>query len=503
MDPSPRQIKTRILPGQPHLKEESAPPCTVIIFGALGDLSKRKLIPALYNLYGDKDLPEHFSILGFNRDQKDDLEFREIHRKSTEMYSRRKPTEWESFGRKLHYVPGDFTRPEAYRSLKEKLEKVETEHDTKGNRIFYLATPAPYFPIILQQLQEAGLLYDAKESAWSRVIIEKPFGSDLASAKQLNETVSKHLSENQTYRIDHYLGKETVQNILVFRFGNAIFEPLWNRNHIDHVEITAAESLQVEGRGRFYDQTGVLRDIVQNHLLQVLALVAMEPPVSFSAEDIRNEKVQLIHSLRSMDRADIVRGQYKGYQDVDGVKENSRTATYVAMKMMIENWRWQGVPFYLRAGKGLTAKETEVSIHFRSIPLCLFKKDQACQPVQPNVLTLRIQPEEGISLRFVSKVPGDDLSVGNVQMDMSYSNAFQKPIGDAYERLILDCMRGNQTLFARKDGVEKAWTFISPILDAWEQDTTTPLALYEPGSDGPKEADDLIRREGRRWTEIG
>ncbi|MDP6957973.1 MAG: glucose-6-phosphate dehydrogenase [Planctomycetota bacterium] len=502
-DLSKTQIRTRIEPGNPQVKEESAPPCTVIIFGALGDLSKRKLIPALYNLYQEGDLPEHFAVLGLNRDQTDDHGFRESHKESTDRYSRTKPEKWDAFSNNLHYIPGDFTESDSYNKLRVKLEEVEAKHLTEGNRIFYLATPARFFPLILEQLQSANLLHEADGEPWSRVIIEKPFGTDLGSAKELNTLVGKRLSESQTYRIDHYLGKETVQNILVFRFGNTIFEPLWNRNHIDHVEITAAESIQVEGRGRFYDQTGVLRDIVQNHLLQVMALIAMEPPVSFEADDIRNEKVQLIHSLRPMEMGDVIRGQYQGYKNVEGVGDQSRTPTYVAMKIMVENWRWQGVPFYLRAGKGLAAKETEVSIHFRSIPLCLFNNDKESQSVQPNVLTLRIQPEEGISLRFVSKVPGDDLSVGNVHMDMSYAEAFQKPISEAYERLILDCMRGNQTLFARRDGVEKAWTFITPILDAWARDKNSPIAIYEPGSDGPKEADALLQRDGRAWTTIG
>jgi glucose-6-phosphate 1-dehydrogenase len=497
------RIHTRVDPGKPQVKENRPAPCTVVIFGALGDLAKRKLVPALYNLAAEEDLPRKFAVVGFNRDKTDDTGFRSLLKESTTRFSRRKPDDWEDFSSRFHYVHGDFTDADSYARLGEKLRGVETKSGTPGNRIFYLATPAKFFPVILERLSSAGLIHEPDGTPWSRVIIEKPFGSDLASARALNKTVAGHLAENQAYRIDHYLGKETVQNILVFRFGNSIFEPIWNRNHVDHVEITAAESIQIEGRGGFYDQTGVLRDIVQNHLLQVMALVAMEPPVSFEADDIRNEKVQLIHSLRPMDMADVVRGQYRGYHDVEGVSPESRTPTYVAMKMHVDNWRWQGVPFYLRAGKGLSAKETEVSIHFREIPLCLFRKDGERQPVQPNVLNLRIQPEEGISLRFVSKVPGDDLTVGNVHMDMTYAGAFKKTLSEAYERLILDCMRGNQTLFARRDGVEKAWTFISPILDAWERDRETPLALYDPGSDGPEEADELVRRDGRAWTKIG
>jgi glucose-6-phosphate 1-dehydrogenase len=315
--------------------------------------------------------------------------------------------------------------------------------------------------------------------------------------------VGAYLDESQTFRIDHYLGKETVQNILVFRFANSIFEPIWNRKYIDHVQIVAAESIGIEGRAQFYDKTGVLRDVVQNHLLQVLAFSAMEPPTSFAADDVRDEKAQVFRALRPIVGVDVstqvIRGQYRGYREEPGVSPDSRTETYIAMKVLIDNWRWQGVPFYLRTGKQLAAKRTDVSIHFQSVPLCLFGQMEACQILEPCVLTLRIQPHEGISHRFVAKVPGDQLAVCNVLMNMTYDDAFHTTISDAYERLLLDCMRGDATLFMRRDGVEEAWRFVTPILEEWDAETPAPIPQYEPGSMGPSEADELIARDGRHW----
>ena len=341
---------------------------------------------------------------------------------------------------------------------------------------------------------------------FQRVIIEKPFGRDLASARALNELLGEYVDESQTFRIDHYLGKETVQNILVFRFGNSIFEPLWNRKYIDHVQITAAESIGVEKRGRFYDANGVLRDIVQNHLLQVLSLCAMEAPTSFGADDVRDAKLQVFRSLRPIVgpgiAKDVVRAQYRGYRQEEGVSADSVTPTFTAMKVMVDNWRWQGVPFYLRAGKHLADRRTEVSIHFQPIPLCLFSREEACQMFEPSVLILRIQPEEGISLRFMAKVPGEHIAVDTVAMNMSYADTFRKPLSEAYERLLVDCMKGDATLFARRDAVEQAWTFITPILEEWSADQTD-IATYEPGSDGPKEAHELLARDGRRWRGLG
>ena len=500
-------IETQAIPGDPILKECAPDPCAVVIFGARGDLTKRKLVPALFNVM---DAGADFAVLGLSRAERTSEKFRGEMHEAVGQFSRRTPIDekaWKRFAAGMEYISGTFEDPSAYAALSEKLVELDGRHNTGGNRIYYLATPPKFFPIILRQLNQAGLIHAPGDDSWSRVIIEKPFGRDLGSARELNGVVAEILDESQTYRIDHYLGKETVQNLLVFRFGNSIFEPLWNRKYIDHVEITAAESIDVQGRGRFYDPTGVLRDIVQNHLLQVLALVAMEPPVSFDADDIRNEKVQLFRSLRPIAGPDVaqnvVRAQYGGYLKEEGVAPDSRTPTYVAMKINVDNWRWQGVPFYLRAGKGLARRVTEVSVHFQPIPLCLFGTRQACQTADPNVLTLRIQPEEGISLRFVTKVPGDDLTVSNVRMDMSYAGAFHKPLSEAYERLLLDCMRGDATLFARRDGVEEAWKFVSPILQAWDADRSTPVPRYDQGATGPAEADQMLRRHGHAWMPLG
>jgi glucose-6-phosphate 1-dehydrogenase len=336
------------------------------------------------------------------------------------------------------------------------------------------------------------------------VIVEKPFGRDLKSARALNEMIGRYVDESQIYRIDHYLGKETVQNILVLRFGNSIFEPLWNRNHVDHVEITAAETIGIEGRGSFYEQTGVVRDIIQNHLLQVMSLVTMEVPASFGADDIRDEKSQVLRSVRNLTLNDVanhaVRGQYRSYRDEAGVAPDSQVPTFAAMRFMIDSWRWQGVPFFLRAGKKLAQRVTEVNIHFKSVPLVLFKEEAAGSVLQPAVLTLRIQPHEGISLRFVAKVPGEHINVGNVLMTMTYADAFKRPIAEAYERLLLDCMRGDATLFNRRDSVDRAWELIQPVLQVWE--ATPGVHVYEDSSAGPPAADELMGREGYSWTEL-
>jgi glucose-6-phosphate 1-dehydrogenase len=373
--------------------------------------------------------------------------------------------------------------------------------------VFYLSTPPAAFPLILQKLKEHNLIERRSqrgEEPSCRVIVEKPFGRDLQTARALNELIGGYLHESQIYRIDHYLGKETVQNILVLRFGNSIFEPLWNRNHIDYVEITAAESIGIEGRGAFYEATGVVRDIIQNHLLQVLSLVTMEVPASFAADDIRDEKSQVLRSVRSLTlnevANDCVRGQYRGYREEPNVAPNSQTPTYAAMRFLIDSWRWQGVPFYLRAGKRLASRLTEVAIHFKAVPLVLFKEEAAGSALQAPVLTLRIQPHEGISLRFVAKVPGENISVGNVHMKMSYADAFKRPISEAYERLLLDCMRGDATLFNRRDSVDRAWELIQPVLQVWE--ATPGVHLYEPGSTGPAAADAMIARHGHQWRPI-
>jgi len=480
----------------------SRPPddCTIVIFGATGDLTHRKLVPALYTLGAQEELPRHFALIGTSTSVGSADALRADLRATTSKFSRTQPLVeevWRSFADRVESVQGDFNTPSAYADLRSKLAQAESRHGTQGNRLFYMATPPAVFPVILRHLKDAGLLHPPGHAPWSRVVMEKPFGRDLQSARELNRLIGEVLDESQIYRIDHYLGKETVQNILVFRFGNSIFEPLWNRKYVDHVQITAAEEIGVERRGKFYDQTGVLRDMVQSHLMQVLALCSMEPPSSFRPDDVRDEKTQLFRSLRAIDPGEVAWGQYAGYREEEGVARDSRTPSYVAMKVLIDNWRWQGVPFYLRAGKGLQRRTTEVSVFFQTIPFCLFGREEVCQLIEPNVLTLRIQPDEGIALRFATKVPGDDLSVGTVTMDFSYAGSFKRPPGEAYERLLLDAMRGDATLFARRDGDEKCWEFIQPLLE----NPGVPSG-YERGSVGPKEADDLLRRDHRRWRPI-
>ena len=494
--------------GEITTKRRRPEPTAIVIFGALGDLSGRKLAPAFYNLMLDGALAEPTAIIGLSRGDQNAAQFVEHLKPRVAEFSRQKvdPAKWDKFASMLDFVGGEFDNDATYLALKAKLDACK-QKGTRGNRLFYLSVPPSVFPLILEKLQKHGLIERAQQKPGvpsCRVIVEKPFGRDLASARALNEMIGSYLDESQIYRIDHYLGKETVQNILVLRFGNSIFEPIWNRNHVDFVEITAAESIGIEGRGSFYEQTGVVRDIIQNHLLQVMSLVSMEVPASFSADDIRDEKSQVLRSVRNMDLNDVanwcVRGQYRGYRDEDGVAHDSQTPTYAAMRFMIDSWRWQGVPFYLRAGKRLAERVTEVALHFKSVPLVLFKEEAAGSVLQPAVLTLRIQPHEGISLRFVAKVPGENIQVGNVVMTMSYADAFKRPISEAYERLILDCMRGDATLFNRRDSVDRAWELIQPVLQVWE--ATAGVHIYEPGSAGPAVGDELMGRAGHSWREL-
>ena len=494
--------------GDVATKRRRPEPCAIVIFGATGDLAGRKLAPALYNMMLDNALAEPTLIIGVSRGGLTGAQFAERLRPRVAEFSRRKvdPASWDKFAGTLDFVGGDFDSDATYLALKARLDAAAAK-GTRGNRVFYLSTPPAVFPLVLQKLQEHGLIERAVQVPGRpscRVIVEKPFGRDLASARQLNEMISGYLHESQIYRIDHYLGKETVQNILVLRFGNSIFEPLWNRNHVDYVEITAAETIGIEGRGAFYEATGVVRDVIQNHLLQVMSLVTMEVPASFSADDIRDEKSQVLRSVRNLDLNDVanhcVRGQYRGYREEAGVAPESQTPTYAAMRFMIDSWRWQGVPFYLRAGKKLAERLTEVDIHFRAVPLVLFKEEAAGSALQPAVLTLRIQPHEGISLRFVAKVPGENINVGNVLMTMTYADAFKRPISEAYERLLLDCMRGDATLFNRRDSVDRAWELIQPVLQIWE--ATPGVHQYDAGSVGPPAADEMIGRDGHSWREL-
>jgi len=483
-------------------------PCAVVIFGATGDLTGRKLAPALFNVMLDKALPEPTVLIGVSRRPMPVAAFADKLEGPVAIHSRQRvePEAWARFAAMLDYVGGEFADDATYAALAARLEAAAAR-GTRGNRVFYLSTPPAAFPLILQKLQQHGLIErrpQRGDAPACRVIVEKPFGRDLATARALNEMIGTYLDESQIYRIDHYLGKETVQNILVLRFGNSIFEPLWNRNHIEYVELTASETIGIEGRGAFYESTGVVRDIIQNHLLQVLSLVTMEVPGSFSADDIRDEKAQLLRSVRPLTlnevANDCVRGQYRGYRDEANVAPGSQTPTYAAMRFLIDSWRWHGVPFYVRAGKRLAERLTEVAIHFKAVPLVLFKDEAAGSVLQPAVLTLRIQPHEGISLRFAAKVPGENISVGNVHMTMTYADAFKRPIAEAYERLLLDCMRGDATLFNRRDSVDRAWELIQPVLQVWE--ATPGVHLYEPGSAGPAAADAMIARHGHHWREL-
>jgi glucose-6-phosphate 1-dehydrogenase len=489
-------------------------PCSVVIFGATGDLTHRKLVPALYNLAADGDLPPAVTIVGFARREKTDDQFRSELENATRKFSRQTVRDdiWKTFAESIFYHRSEFEDESGYKALAKRLDKIDKESGTRGNRLFYLAAAPDQFESILKHLRAASLNETCKGS-WARVIVEKPFGIDLPSARELNRVVRNSFTEEQTYRIDHFLGKETAQNILVMRFANAIFAPLWNTHYVDSVQITAAETLGVETRGAFYERAGALRDMVQNHLLQLLCLVAMEPPTDLSADSIRDEKVKVIRSLRHWSRnevaANVVRGQYAegaihgdpvvGYRQEQNVKPDSQTETFVALRLFIDNWRWADVPIYMRVGKRLPKSATEISIHFKKAPAVLFNKALCDQ----NVLVIRIQPDEGISLRIHAKVPGASFRIEPVKMDFHYGTSFGKASPEAYERLLLDAMSGDATLFARRDEVEEAWAFIDPIEEAWHAKKDAPgLFFYPAGSWGPEEADDLLARGGRAWRRL-
>jgi len=490
-------------------------PCTLVIFGATGDLTRRKLIPSLFSLYNQSLLPQNFKIIAFARRPKTTEEFSHEMADALKEFSGIQIDNNPGLNRFLsliHYHRGDFTRIETHEELKKYLEEHEKREEIQRNRLFYLATPPSQYESIIKNIGEANLAFN--EEGWTRIIIEKPFGSDLQSALELNKVIGNVFKEDQIFRIDHYLGKETVQNILVFRFANGIFEPIWNRRYIDHVQITVAESIGVEGRGRFFEETGILRDIVQNHMLQLFSLFAMEPPSAFDTNAVRDEKVKVLKAvsppLQQYIEKNVVRGQYAagsltgksvpGYLQEEGVPENSLTETYVAMKLFIDNWRWASVPFYLRAGKRLPKRVTEIAIYFKDAPLQIFG-EIAEGEIPANVLTLKIQPDEGISLKFDSKVPGPGGKIRPVNMDFRYGTSFGETPPDAYERLLLDAMIGDSTLFTRSDENEKAWELLSPILNNW-QSNKKHLSQYKVGTWGPKEADDLLNKEGRAWRRL-
>lgn len=501
------------------LSQERTPePCILVQFGASGDLAARKLIPAYYQLFSQRRLPPEFTLVGVARREWTHDSYRAKMRAAVEEFAPHTlgtQALWDDFASRLFYFPLDIGDPESYLKLKTFLEELDRSKGTRGNRIFYLAVAPNFYAEAIQQLGAASMVADPVKT---RVVIEKPFGHDLASAQELNRIVQHICKEEQLYRIDHYLGKETVQNMLVFRFANTIFEPLWNRNYIDHIQITVAETVGVEDRAGYYDQAGALRDMVQNHLMQVFCLTAMEPPVSLASDGVRNEKTKILQATRLADTRNIsmaaIRAQYAsgwmggkaipGYLEEPNVNPHSTTPTYVALKLECDTWRWKGVPFYLRTAKRMPKKVAEVAIHFRQVPLLLFQS--AAQEVSPNILVVRLQPKEGISVRFESKIPGTTLRTRSVDMDFRYGSIFGTGSPDAYERLLLDCLLGDQTLFTRSDEVEAAWRVVTPILAAWEGENNggspAPVYSYEAGTWGPQAAEEMLNRDGRRWRRL-
>jgi glucose-6-phosphate 1-dehydrogenase len=493
-----------------------ADPCVMVIFGFSGDLTRRKLIPALYNLASQGLLSREFAIVGLGRTPMSDEDARKKMSDDFKKFSS-VPVDadlWDWLIRRIYYIAGDFDDPNTYTHLKEAAAKADKEHGCKGNYFFYLATAPNYFGDIVTRLSEIGLMKE-DNSHWRRVIIEKPFGHDLDSAKALNKQLLKVASECQIYRIDHYLGKETVQNIMALRFANGIFEPIWNRRYIDHVQISVVETVGVETRGGYYDSAGALRDMVPNHIMQLITLTAMEPPISFEANAVRDEQAKILHAIQPFSSEDVlsktVRGQYgegvidgetvPAYRSEEGVPPDSRTETFVAMRLLIDNWRWAGVPFYLRTGKRMPGRNTHVVIQFRRAPFMLFRETQV-ENMMPNQLVLHIQPEEGISLRFAAKTPGPAMKLGEVNMDFEYSDYFGQTPSTGYERLLHDCMIGDATLFQRADMVEAGWSIVNPVLDVWKALPPRNFPNYAAGTWGPKEAEELMERDGRHWRDF-
>jgi len=518
------QVVDRTNRRQTQTPAHQAPPCTLVIFGAGGDLTKRLLMPAIYNLAKAKLLSDKFAIIAVDRTPKPIEDYRNYLAEgirsffsdtasapATEPFDK---AAWDFVAARITHFAGDLTEPDTYARLHQVHEKTAALHHTGGNTVFYLAVASQLFGTIIEQLGAAGLVQE-KDGSWRRVIIEKPFGSDLDSARALNARILKVLSEPQIYRMDHFLGKETVQNIMVLRFANGIFEPIWNRDHIDHVQITVAETVGVERRANFYETTGALRDMVPNHVFQLLSLTAMEPPNSFDADAVRTEKHKVLEAVTPLDDAEVrrnaVRGQYGAgviggqtvvaYREEPGVAPASTTETYVALRLGIDNWRWAGVPFFLRTGKRLARRTTEIAIQFKQAPFALFR-DTPVDILTPNVLALQLQPDEGASLQFGAKIPGPEIALGGVRMNFSYKDYFNTEPTTGYETLVYDCMIGDAMLFNRADGVEAGWAVVQPVLDLWQNDKTVPLEIYPAGSAGPEAADNLLWRSGRKWRAI-
>ena len=495
----------------------SAQPCTLVIFGGSGDLSRRKLLPAVYNLALDGVLPTNFAVVGFAKNDFSDEAYRSFARDGIAHFSRRPLDEahWPEFERSLFFVPGSFDDPACYEALKRRLAEVEPQFGIPGNRVFYLSIPPSLIGTCVEHLHKAGLINPEGRGPFSRIIVEKPVGRDLTSARQINAKILDVFDEKQVYRIDHYLGKETVQSLLVVRFGNSIFEPLWNQKYIDHVQITVAEEEGVGTRAGYYEEAGALRDMVQNHILQLLCVTAMEPPWSMEADVVRDHKLGVLNCLRPITGRDVdksvVRAQYgpgfhngegvPGYRREIGVDPNSTTETYVALKLFVDNWRWAGVPFYIRTGKRMPKRASEIAVQFKAVPEILFNANPST-PLEPNVLALRIQPDEGLSLKIATKRPGPKLRIWPVRMDFRYDTTYGDQTPEAYERLLLDVMAGDATLFMRRDAVEISWKWIQNILDAWDHSGTRWLPEYPAGTWGPVEADRMIQSDDREWRTL-